>query len=247
MKYDDHDENPIGAKISLSSRLRAQSNRLVILITLVFCLPLIALFERAKPGTGRNIALHTIRLVAHCTGIQFHIVNNPDVDKLKGAVFVSNHRSPVDIAALLLARPSSRFLAAAELFRIPLLASAMRALGCIPVNRRNPRRFETVLDSLDLDTDTNLVVFAEGGIKQGPLGPFRTGAFRIAIDAQLPVVPVAILGSDSVLPPSARLRARPGTVVVRFGSPLDTAGLTSEDRYKLRAATYNAVRALLDQ
>jgi 1-acyl-sn-glycerol-3-phosphate acyltransferase len=145
----------------------------------------------------------------------------------------------MDIPALLWADPDVRFVATAGLFRVPVLAAAMRALGTIPIDRHDHERAQHQLDRMagrrDLVARGDVAVFAEGGI--APVGqrlPFKTGAFSLAIRTRSPVVPVAIHGSDQVLAPRGRLLVRPGVVTVEFLGAVGTDGLTNDDRHALR-------------
>lgn len=209
-------------------------------------LPAIALAERVRRGLGRRVALRAIRIISAVLGVRWEIDVDPAAAAEPHAVLVPNHRSPLDIPALLLARPQARFVAAAELFRIPLLAGAMRALDTTPVDRRDARQSHAKVDAASQAAPQDLVVFAEGGIFEGPLAPLRSGAFRIAISAGLPVLPVAITGSGDVLGPHRRLLVRPGTIGVRVGAPNAVDGLGLEDRDQLRGDVRDALEALLD-
>ncbi len=82
---------------------------------------------------------------------------------------------------------------------------------------------------------SRVVIFPEGGIApSGERLPFKSGAFALAIETGVPVVPVAIRGTDLVLPPRGRLAVRPGKVEVRLLVPVSTEGLHVEDRGVLR-------------
>jgi 1-acyl-sn-glycerol-3-phosphate acyltransferase len=125
--------------------------------------------------------------------------------------------SPLDIAVLLIAVPEVRFLAAADLFRLPLLSAAMRGMRTIPIERRDRktarRQLDGLVDTVASLTDFKIVIFPEGGIPlAGERFPFKAGAFELAIRVGAPIVPVAIHGSASVLPPKGRLGVRPGRV-----------------------------------
>ena len=93
----------------------------------------------------------------------------------------------------------------------------------------------------------DLVIFPEGGIApMGRLLPFKTGAFVLAIQTGTPVVPVALHHAQDVLPARGRLAVRPGTVVVELLEPVDTTGLTFDDRGALRDRVRSAVAAALE-
>jgi len=216
---------------------RARLNRLVAGLALCVALPLVALVGRVRPVRGRNLALRAVRLVARLVGVTFEVRLPSGGRPAPPNVYVPNHSSPVDIPALLTACPDIRFLAAADLFRVPLLASAMRALRTIPIDRRNSEVAHRQLDAVIAGPDhtSDLAIFAEGGI--APAGqrlPFKTGAFAVAIQTGTPIVPVAVHGSARVLPPRSFLALRPGTVVVELIEPVTTVGLSLDDRAALR-------------
>ncbi len=151
-------------------------------------------------------------------------------------VVVSNHQSVLDPMVHLRVLPVSlRVLAMRELFRMPVLGSALRVIGMIEVDRDSP-------DFREIDTDAaralaaghSLLAYPEGRISlDGTVGEFKDGAFIIAIAGQVPVVPVAIHGTRLVWPPG-RKAIRSGPVRVVAGGPLRTSGLTRRDVAGLR-------------
>jgi 1-acyl-sn-glycerol-3-phosphate acyltransferase len=236
-----------------TSWARAQLNRLIVALALVGVLPLVAVLERLSSGLGRRTAVRCARRVGRLCGVAFSTVGTDRLDDGSSYVFVANHSSPLDIPAVLLADDRVRFLAAAGLFRVPLLASAMRAFGTQPIDRHNTTHAYRQLAALAESSGSGgggeplrLAVFAEGGI--APVGerlPFKKGAFVLSIDAGASVVPVAIHGTGDLLPPGARFGLRPGTVVVELLEPLPTAGLTGADVDDLRAQVERLVTARL--
>ena len=228
--------------------VRAQVNRLTVVVGVLVVLPLVVVVGRVRPGAGRRVARRGATLVATLCGVRFATLGRPGPG---GSVVVANHSSPMDIPALLWADPDVRFLAAADLFRVPLLASAMRAIGTLPIDRRDHDRATDQLDRMTArgaaGGPDDLVVFAEGGIAPpGRMLPFKTGAFVLAIRAARPVLPVAIRGSDRVLAPHGRLLVRPGVVTVEFLDPVATVGLTIDDRHVLRDHVQAVVRTAAD-
>jgi 1-acyl-sn-glycerol-3-phosphate acyltransferase len=223
--------------------VRAQLNRVVILLGLVFALPVVAVVGRVNRRAGRRVAVRAITSIARVCGIHIDAHGTEHLDDSGSYVLVPNHTSPVDIAAVLVARPDAQFVAAAGLFRIPLLGSAMRAIGTTPIARHDHERaHERVTELAQAVDDRELVVFAEGGIAPTrELLPFKTGAFVIAISTGVPVVPIAISGAPAVLPRGARLRARPGTVRIDLLAPVPTAGLGVDDRHALAQRVRTAI------
>jgi 1-acyl-sn-glycerol-3-phosphate acyltransferase len=212
--------------------IRPQVNRIILIVFLLAVLPAVAVAERIRRGTGRRIAVSAIRKAARVCGIQIEVTGSQQLDSHASYVLVPNHTSPMDIAAMLVARPDARFVAAAELFRIPLLGAAMRALGTVAIERGNADTSHRKVDELSIpEADRELVMFPEGGIApDAHVLPFKTGAFVVAINTGAPIVPVAITGSAAVLPRSGRLRLRPGRVRVDLLTPVTTTGLDLDDR-----------------
>jgi 1-acyl-sn-glycerol-3-phosphate acyltransferase len=227
--------------------VRSQLNRLIVITSLLVVLPMVGMVERIHRGTGRRLAVGAIRRIARWCGIQIEVTGADQLDESRSYVLVPNHTSPMDIAAMLIARPDARFVAAAELFRIPLLRSAMRALGTVPIERGDADASRRRVDELSVhEPDRELVMFPEGGIAPTTqVLPFRTGAFVVAINSGTPIVPVAITGAAAVLPRNGRLRIRPGLVRVALLTPVATTGLGIADRADLaRSARDHVVSTL---
>jgi len=145
---------------------------------------------------------------------------------VRPCVYIANHQSNVDIWVLIRVLPlHTRFVAKQSLFRIPVMGWAMAAAGFIPIDRRNRgRAIESLrLAATRIRQGRSVVLFPEGTrSKDGRLLPFKKGPFHLALEAGVPVVPVAIHGSGRVLP-SRAIRPRPGPVLVRFLEPVPVA------------------------
>jgi 1-acyl-sn-glycerol-3-phosphate acyltransferase len=165
-------------------------------------------------------------------------------------VFVSNHLSNFDIPVLFLAIPHRiRYLAKAELFRIPLLAGAMRRIGIIKINRgAGPASHAAINQGVSgaAANGYSLIVFAEGTrSRDGGLHPFKKGAFRIAIATGMEIVPVAVHGTWDTWRPDARVFF-PGTAKVIIGDPIPVADLTMHDIEALSDRTKQVISDALE-
>jgi len=162
-------------------------------------------------------------------------------------LFVANHASIIDIPALFHALPVElRFIVKRELGRVPFLGWYISAMGMIFVDRgARSQALASVRHASTLARDGQSVVsFPEGTrSRDGRIGPFKSGAFLAAIEAGVPVVPVAIAGAGLVLPPSG-FRVRPGAIRIAVGAPIATAGLSRDDRGRLAQEARAAVIAL---
>ena len=125
------------------------------------------------------------------------------------------------------------FLAKEGLFRIPFLGTHLKSAGHIAVPRGDPRAaVRTLARAAEVirSHGISLLIFAEGGRSHdGALQDFKDGAAYIAIKAQAPLVPIAVIGTREVLPMGSRTFHR-GPVTLRVGEPIPTEGLTLRDR-----------------
>lgn len=182
-------------------------------------------------------------------GIPLTVERDPAISPERPYVFMSNHRSIFDIFALFLATDHSlRMVAKRVLFLIPIFGWALWMCGFIPINRRDR---ESAIRSLERAADrirngVSVLVFPEGTRGSGEtLLPFKKGGFMMALQAGVPVVPVAVSGTESVM--AARsLRVGRGAIKVRLGAPIPTAGRGPEARDELMAEVRSAMNSLLD-
>ena len=92
----------------------------------------------------------------------------------------------------------------------------------------------------------NVIIFPEGTRSpDGTLQPFKSGGFHLALDAQVPVIPVTVSGSRQ-LTPKRSLQVRSGTIKVVYGVPIPTVGLTARDRETLKRRVAEAIQAGYD-
>jgi len=164
-------------------------------------------------------------------------------------VLVCNHQSNFDAPFVFLRLPKHiRFVAKQELYRIPIFGAAVKAMGNIRVERTGSegdrQRIQEAIEQVQ--TRTSILFFAEGTRSaDGKLRPFKKGAAILAIDAQVPIVPLAVAGAHEITPKGG-LWVRSGRpLVLRVGKPIPTAGLTRDDRDRLTEQAHDAVDALL--
>ncbi len=183
-------------------------------------------------------------------GIRLQVEGLDHVDPARPTVYCINHRSNVDAVVYEVMNPACpllRVLYKAEMGKLPILGPAMRIAGFVPVNRADRER---AIEAVDLAVSRlgegySFLLAPEGTRNTAAeMRPFKKGAFVMAIKAQVPVVPVALLGTDERMP-KGRYVVTPGTVRIRIGEPLPTAGLTLDDRDTLSDRTRAALARLL--
>lgn len=175
--------------------------------------------------------------------------NIPD----SGCLFLFNHSSFFDIFALCAVIPDVRFGAKAELFKIPIFSHAMRAMGTMPIARNNREEVYKVYDEAKsrFHNKEKFALSPEGGRFYGPhLSNFKAGPFIFAMSAEVPLVPVVILGAYECLPkgemiPNKDRRHR--DVDLHILKPIPTKGFTPDTRQKLQAEVYAAMDPIWHQ
>lgn len=237
----------VAAAVPAPSRVRIFVNRLIFrgmlfaMGTTAVVLHLVVRNERLTWRFAKRQARNLCRMLGvhvKVTGLE-HLDGRP-------CVFVANHQSHFDIAAILGFVPGiNRFTAKKELFREPVLGLVMATMGMIPVDRENPEKTVDRLKRLRADGHS-LVFFPEGTrSRDGVLGPFKKGAFVTAMELGLPVVPVAVRGTDAIMPAGGYLSILPGNVELRILEPVETAGLSYERRGALAAETRSRIAEAL--
>jgi 1-acyl-sn-glycerol-3-phosphate acyltransferase len=186
-------------------------------------------------------------------GVDLKIIGEEHVDPGTSYVVVANHRSNIDIMVCFAALPIPiRFLAKAELFRIPIFAQAMRAIGIVEVDRRHSRELsiiETVNRQAEkvIERGHSLIIYPEGTrSRDGAPRPFKKGAFTMAVAAGMPVLPVTVHGTRQIWAPH-RIWIHPGEVTVVIDPPIETTELDRGDVDRLRARVQNQINGHLDR
>jgi 1-acyl-sn-glycerol-3-phosphate acyltransferase len=171
------------------------------------------------------------------------------VDPRRSYVFMANHQSLFDTAVLIHTLPVSfRFVAKRELTRIPFFGWALAASDHVLIDRsRRERSVRSLRRAVErIRAGTNVIIFPEGTRSStGELGEFKSGGFHLAIEAQVPILPVTVSGSRRITPKHS-LRIESGDVKVVYGKPIETRGLELEERKALKDVVRRAIEQGFD-
>jgi len=223
---------------------------LIVLSTTIFGLAsaVTALFDR-QGNVVMNIARAWAGSLLMITRVHVRVEGLENIDANASYVFCSNHLSYMDTPVVLSHIPVHfRFLAKKGLFQIPLLGTHLSQAGHIPVPREDPRAaVKTLSKAAEIihQRHVSVLIFPEGGRSEdGELHPFKEGAAYIAIKAQVPLVPIALIGTREVLPMGS-IEFHSAEVRLCIGDPVPTEGLTLRDRQELTEVAYQQIAGML--
>ncbi len=197
-------------------------------------LALIKLFDRdpVRYRTGRWFRRLGIAMTKANPSWRLHISGERISNPRNPYVVVSNHQSHADIPLISHLPWEMKWLAKVELFKLPFVGWMLKLAGDIPVNREDKRQGVQVLGTAGnyLKQKCSVMFFPEGTRSpDGKVHHFNEGAFRVAIKAGVPVLPLAIEGSRNCLPKHSWKFGEPSDIFLKVLTPIDTTGMKTSD------------------
>jgi len=210
---------------------------ILVLLSLLVVTPIYALLF-ATMGQKAVRSAHRLsrvwaRYVLFCCGTQLKIQGSEHINPSETYVFISNHRSYLDIpVCALTAQNTFKFLAKEELGKVPLLGYIIRNLY-ITVRRKNPRDGVIALKKMEAELAKGISVwiYPEGSRNNtdAPLTDFHDGAFTVAVNTGRPLAVLTIVDTGKLLPVGSLLYLMPGRVIASWTNLVPTQGLTRKD------------------
>jgi 1-acyl-sn-glycerol-3-phosphate acyltransferase len=209
------------------------ANLLWYVYTIVMAILSLALWPFDRTGELQHwCARWWCRLVAWTIFARIHVHGVEHVQRGRPYVYMANHAS---------------IMAKKSLFNVPFMGWHLRTAGHFPIDHGNPRKTATSVRRVieGVRTGRSLAVFPEGKrTDDGQLQPFQPGAFKIALKAGVPIVPVTIRGTFTLLPRTS-LAPRPGRVDVIISEPIETKDYDEKTLPALIERTRAAIAAHL--
>ena len=167
-----------------------------------------------RDACAHIIARNWARSAIGFNGSKIHVTGIENIPKEGGVLFISNHQSNFDIPIFIGFVPRDKgFIAKLELLKVPSFGRWMKYIGCVFIDRKDPRQSLTALNQAaeSLKAGHSLVIFPEGTRSaDGTVGPFKPGSLKLAMKARVPIVPVTIKGSMGIMPK--------GSIIIRSAS-----------------------------
>ena len=214
---------------------------LCVLIVILWT-PLVAVYRlmtfRSDANRDRvgRLLRHSAALAARINPYwDFRVADEVHPDAGTPYLFVANHKSLADVFLLCLLPWEMKFLSKDSIFRIPLLGWQMRTAGDIAIERGDRESAKKAIDQMRqrLLQRSSVIVFPEGTRSpDGSLAPFREGAFRLAIELEVDIVPLAVSGTETALPKHSLVFRRTKASVTVL-PPVSVDGLTADDAPRL--------------
>jgi 1-acyl-sn-glycerol-3-phosphate acyltransferase len=208
----------------------------------------------AIPFNAKNLLYRLghggVALALGLAGIRYTVIGREHVPANRSVVFCANHQSNVDPPVLFRAlHRRLHILYKAELRKLPVLGRVLEVGGFVAVQRDNrDAAFASIEQAAEsIRRGNSFLIFPEGTrSKTDELLPFKKGGLVMALRAQAPVLPVAIMGGRDAMQKGSAF-VRPVQVTVRIGEPIETAGMSADDRDTLIALVRGRIEALLAQ
>jgi len=196
---------------------------------------LIALFQK-KPDLLYAASRLIIRLGMKLAGVQIKVTGREHIKPGQNYIFLANHQSYCDPPALALAIPLDvRLILKKELRKLPLLGFILQLGGFVFVDRKDRKQaIEAMKQAVrQLNNNESFLIYPEGTrTRTGKMGPFKKGPFVLAIESGVPIIPISVSGSYTVMPPH-QFKINPGRISICFHPPINALGLSLGDRESL--------------
>ncbi|MHB1393346.1 MAG: lysophospholipid acyltransferase family protein [Clostridia bacterium] len=164
-------------------------------------------------------------------GARVKVIGAENIPIDRAVLFVSNHQGNFDIPILLgcIDKPKA-FIAKVEMLKMPIIRTWMKQMNCVFLDRQDLRQSLRIMNEATeyLKDGYSMVIFPEGTRSKGEtMGEFKAGSLRIAVKANVPIVPVTIKGSYKLMEQNGVI-IKPAEVEVVVSEPIETLGLTKE-------------------
>ncbi len=229
------------------------------LIIVIFALPvtvflssltILASFINKNSDLAYNCTKTWAKFVLAVSRIKVTVNGLHNIRPGRSYIYMSNHQSNFDIPVALAYFPFQfRWVAKAELFKIPIFGYAMGRIGHINIDRSNRRAaFKSLkMAAKNIQEGTSVLIYPEGTrSKDGNIRPFKKGGFVLAVESGAPIVPVIIHGTWPIMPKD-KIIIKPGNVIIEIKEPVETKNYTRKTKDDLLEKVSNIICESFDK
>ena len=212
---------------------------LFLIIFFILSLPvqgILWLLRKEHRHTADVVSLRIVqaafKIVQFLAGVRLTVTGEENVPKNEAVLYIGNHSSYFDVVLTYSRVPRlTGYISKEAIFKVPVLGTWMKRLYCLALNRENPREgLKVILTAIDyIKEGISIFIFPEGTrSKDGTLGEFHAGSFKVATKTGCKIVPVAIKGSSALFEDHFP-EVHSGKVSICYGKPIDPADLSKEE------------------
>lgn len=221
---------------------------IAIIVTIITSISIILILPIAGNAHWGNIpAMIWSRILCTLSLVRVKVQGNENIDSKASYILVANHQSIYDIPLVYgWLNNNFKWIMKKELRRLPVIGKTCELMGHIFIDRSHPMRAKQSLEAAKKNLkqgESSIFLFPEG-TRNGKIQRFKRGAFTIARDLHLPIVPVTIIGAYDALPKGLNY-ITPGTIQMIIHSPIDTTHLNDENLNEMVDKVKNTIESKL--
>jgi 1-acyl-sn-glycerol-3-phosphate acyltransferase len=209
----------------------------IILVTAFMAVMVILVsFVTAGGDTTHKVGRIWAKCILVLSNIRVTVKGFSNLKPGRSYIYMANHMSNFDIPVIQAYLPVQfRWLAKAELYKIPIFGYAMKRAGYISIDRSDRK---SAIESLDraakiIRDGVSVVIFPEGTrSRTNHVQPFKKGGFFLAVDSGVPIIPIIIHGTERIMP-KKQILIKPGNVTLEIAKPINSSDYTRETKNDL--------------
>lgn len=198
---------------------------------------------------NRTTGVWWARVIGFITPMKVEVYGRDHIKKHQSYIIVSNHQSMYDVVVLYgWLGIDLKWVIKKELRAVPIIGFAAEKGGNIFIDRSDPKAaYESLRQAKNrIMNRSSLIILPEGTrSRSGGVGEFKKGAFRLAQELQLPILPVTVMNTGNILPPKT-LRLFPGKAIMKIHAPIDVASFDGASSDILAAKVRDIIRSGLE-
>lgn len=182
------------------------------------------------------------------SGSTLEVKGRENIISDRAVVFTPNHQSYFDIPSMIAAIDTPiTFMSKKSILKLPVVGKVMQEFNCLTLDRDDIKEAaKTVVEAINLlKSGKSIIIYPEGTrSKDGQVGEFKDGTFKIAAKASAPIVPVTILGTREVFEENGN-KIKPSKITVIFHKAIETKGLTKTEIKELSSKVHEVISSSL--